>query len=232
MIAIIPARGGSKRIPRKNIRDFHGQPILARTISEIKKTGLFEKIVVSTEDLEIASIANQSGAEVIFRNLELAGDFSTTVDVIADAIVKIEKDFGISKDIYCCVYPITPNLPRHYLEEAVGLLKSQKLDYVFSAKQFTTSPARSLIVGVDGKSEMQYPEFLNTRTQDLPKSFQDAAMFYLGYRDSWIGKKPVLYGNSKFIQVGKYETIDVDEPEDWDFLEEVYAIRLESKAPQ
>ena len=126
---------------------------------------------------------------------------------------------------FCSVYPITPSLPRHYLVQAHNLLKSEKLDYVFSAKQYLSSPARSLVVGADGKSEMQYPQFLNSRTQDLPKSFHDAALFYFGRRESWLGKKPVLFGNTKFIEVGKYDSVDVDDENDWQFMVDLHRLR-------
>lgn len=225
MIAIIPARGGSKRIPRKNIRDFHGQPILAHTISELHETKLFKNIFVTTEDEEVASIAIAAGAEVVVRDPELADDYTTTVDVIAATILQIESTKDISSDVYCCVYPITPRLPRHFLAEALNQLMNEKLDYVFSAKQYGSSPFRSLVLGADGRSEMQYPEFLNTRTQDLPKLFHDAALFYMGRRDSWVGKKAVLYGNSKFIEVGKYDSVDVDDEEDWQYMSNLHKLR-------
>ncbi len=225
MIVIIPARGGSKRIPRKNIRDFNGQPILAQTIFQIQETELFERIFVSTEDNEIASVAKSAGAEVVMRHPELADDFTTTVDVIAATILQLESTLGVESEIYCCVYPITPRLPRHYLVQGLNLLKSENLDYVFSAKQYASSPGRSLVVGADGKSEMQYPEFLNTRTQDLPKSFHDAALFYLGRRESWLEKKPVLFGNTKFIEVGKYDSVDVDDEIDWQFMIDLHRLR-------
>lgn len=221
MIAIIPARGGSKRIPRKNIRPFFGVPILAHTINEISKTEMFSQIVVSTEDAEISRIARDAGATVLIREPKLADDFTTTVDVIAASVVQLQESNPIEEEV-CCVYPITPQFGKKYLENALQILREEKLDYVFTAKQFNSSPARALKIGVNGKSEMYFPEYLTTRTQDLPPLFHDAALFYLGTYQAWLDKKPILDGNSKFIEVEKYETVDVDDPEDWEFLEILY----------
>jgi N-acylneuraminate cytidylyltransferase len=217
LIAIIPARGGSKRIPRKNVRSFFGVPILAHTINQIMKTEMFSQIVVSTEDAEISQIAKDAGAKVLIRDPELADDFTTTVDVIAASVIEMQNAGQIEEEV-CCVYPITPQFSKKYLEIALKLLREEKLDYVFTAKQFQSSPARALKVGVNGKSEMCFPQNLNTRTQDLPPLFHDAALFYLGTNQAWQGRKPILNGNSKFIEVGKHETYDVDDEDDWEIM--------------
>lgn len=183
---------------------------------------------MTTEDEEIRAIAIAAGAEVVVRDPLLADDYTTTVDVIAATILQIESTNSVSSDFYCCVYPITPQLPRQFLVEAFSLLTNEQLDYVFTAKQYGSSPFRSLVRDADGKSKMQYPEFLNTRTQDLPKLFHDAALFYMGRKQSWTEKKPVLFGNTKFIEVGKYDSVDVDDEEDWQYLMSIYSTRKEN----
>ncbi len=228
MIAIIPARGGSKRIPRKNIRPFFGVPILTHTINEISKTEMFSQIVVSTEDAEISQIAQDAGATVLNRDPRLADDFTTTVDVIAASVIQLQKSDSIEEEV-CCVYPITPQFDKKYLESALQILRREKLDYVFTAKRFNSSPARALKIGVNGISEMCFPEYQNARTQDLPQLFHDAALFYLGTCEAWLGKKPILSGNSRFIEVGKYETHDVDDEEDWEMMLSSYSRWLKSK---
>ena len=222
MIAIVPARGGSKRIPGKNIKHLLGLPALSVTLRKVISSGLFTRILVSTDDLQIAQIALGEGAEVLMRSDELSDDYATTVDVISFSIKQLNDSINLESDIVACIYPVTPLLNTDYIVSAARVLKQDNLDYVFSAKEFQSSPARSLILDSDGKSRMTYPENSNTRTQDLPTYYHDAAMFYLGTANSWLEKKPVLNGNSKFIKVGKYETVDVDDQEDWEILEILY----------
>lgn len=222
MIAILPARGGSKRIPGKNIKHFLGRPALSVTLRKVMSSGLFTRIVVSTDDPQIAQIALGEGAEVLMRPDELSDDYATTVDVISYSITQLNDSINLESDIVACIYPVTPLLNTDYVASAARILEQENLDYVFSAKEFQSSPARSLTLDPDGKSRMAYPENLNTRTQDLPTYYCDAAMFYLGKANSWLEKRPVLNGNSKFVKVGKYETVDVDDPEDWEILEILY----------
>ncbi len=221
MIAIIPARGGSKRIPRKNVKVFFGVPILAHTISEIKKTELFSRIIVSTDDEEISQIAMDTGAQVLIRKPELADDYATTVDVIAAAILELQECSILQEEV-CCVYPVTPRLKKEHIIKAVFMMSHEKLDFVFTAKRFESPPLRALKINEEGKSEMYFPENLNTRTQDLPELYHDAALFYLGTAQAWTQRKPILSGNSKFIEVGKYETLDVDDEEDWNMMLNLY----------
>jgi pseudaminic acid cytidylyltransferase len=229
MIAIVPARGGSKRIPRKNIRPFFGLPILAHTLTEIRKTGLFSAIIVSTEDEEISQIAISAGAHVVFRDEILADDFTSTVDVIAAAIEQLSKTMKLQEEIVCCIYPITPKIKKEYLLKALQMIGLEELDYVFTAKQFQSSPGRSFRKRHDGKPEMCFPDNLNTRTQDLPEFFHDAALFYLGKSQAWVEKRPILTGNSKFIEVGKYDAYDVDDEQDWDFMEKLYEVNRKTQ---
>ncbi len=229
IIAVIPARGGSKRIPKKNIREFNGKPIIAHTINEIQETGFFQRIIVSTEDHQIAKISSLAGAEIVDRSPELADDFATTVEVISATLEQIKDTVNFQKDLVCCVYPVTPRIFPEYILRAKNLLLNENLDYVFSAKRFSSSPSRSLKKGVGEKAEMHFPQYLTTRTQDLPDFYHDAALFYLGGARTWIERKPLLIGNSKFIEVGKYESIDVDDEEDWQFMEEVFKLRAKKR---
>ena len=225
MIAIVPARGGSKRIPRKNIRPFFGVPILSHTINEIRKTELFSTIIVSTDDEEISKIAMYAGAKVLMRDPALADDFTSTVDVIASVIAQLEDEISLEKDIVCCIYPVTPELSKSYILQALQKLESEELDYVFTAKPFQSSPARSFQRGKDGRPKMQFPENVNSRTQDLPQLFHDAALFYLGRAHAWAERKPILSGNSLFIDIGKYETYDVDDEQDWEIMVNLYQLK-------
>ncbi len=221
-VAIIPARGGSKRIPRKNIRNFYGKPIIEHTILRAIETGIFQSVFVSTEDLEIAKIASKSGAEVLHRNADLSNDFATTVEVMANAVTELDSVSANDIESACCIYPVNPNLNGERIFQAQKLLNENDLDYVFTAKRFQSTPARSLKMGPSGLSEMYYPEFLNSRSQDVPEYFHDAAMFYLGTSRAWRRKKPILNGNSKFIILDKYETMDIDDEEDWEMMEKLY----------
>ena len=226
MIAIIPARGGSKRIPRKNIKSFFGVPILVHAINEIRKTELFSMIVVSTEDEEISQIASSAGAQIIMRDPKLADDFTNTVDVIASAVGQLGLHSNLEKEIVCCVYPVTPELNKKHVSKGLQMLVSERLDYVFTAKPFQSSPMRALKISSEGKSEMNFPENIDKRTQDLPHLYHDAALFYMGMAQTWADKKPILNGNSKFIEVGKYETFDVDDEEDWEMMVNLHLSNL------
>ena len=229
MIAIIPARGGSKRIPRKNIKPFLGTPMISHTINEIRSTELFSRVIVSTEDSEIAQIAQSAGAEVLFRDVKLSDDYTTTLEVIGSCVVQLRDSIDVTSELINCIYPITPIINESYILNACEFLKNENLDYVFTAKKFESSPARSFKLDLDGKVEMYFPENQTTRTQDLPIYYHDAALFYLGKAQAWVERKPILLGNSKFIEVGKYESLDVDDIDDWEFLETLYKIRIENQ---
>ena len=221
--AIIPARGGSKRIPRKNVRLLAGQPAISYPIEIALNSKLFERVVVTTEDEEIASIAVEYGAEVPFtRSLELSDDYATTVDVIADAVQKLELR---DSDLICCIYPVTPLLTIERLIQAQKILESGTWDYVFPACEYTTPIERAFRKDSSGKINFLSPRFVLTRTQDIEKSFYDAGQFYFGNASSWRRKIPILSGNSTFIELEKNETLDIDELEDWELLENILRIR-------
>lgn len=225
-IAIIPARGGSKRIPRKNVMNFAGKHAIGRTIECARESKLFSHIVVSTDDPEIAEVSLSYGAEVPFkRDKELSDDHTVTVDVILDAITKLQLN-GLDPDYVCCIYPVTPLLASKRVREASETLINGDWDYVFGAIPFEAPIERSIRRQPDGQVRFIDPTFLNTRTQDLEVSFHDSGQFYFGRKDAWMRKAPILSGNSTFIELNKFEVIDIDTPEDWNLAEIIYQSRF------
>jgi pseudaminic acid cytidylyltransferase len=227
-IAIIPARGGSKRIARKNVKLLAGRPAIAYPIHLALNSGIFDRVIVSTDDAEIAQISRSFGAEVPFmRNAELSNDFTVTVEVIAAAAEELRNQGSLFDEI-CCLYPVTPLLNVNRLTEALEVLKAGDWDYVFPAIEFPSPIERGFKKSISGGTDLCYPEFANTRTQDLKKTFHDAGQFYFGKASAWLEKKPILNGNSTFIELEKNETLDVDDLEDWMLVEKL--VEIQSKA--
>lgn len=223
-IAIIPARGGSKRILRKNVKLLAGKPAIAYPIELALNSGIFEQVIVSTDDAEIAEISRKYGAEVPFlRSPELSNDFTITVDVIADVAERLQ-DQGESFEYICCIYPVTPLLKVNRLKQALNTIESGKWDYVFPAIEFPAPIERGFKKGKSGLIEFDFPEFANTRTQDITKTFHDAGQFYFGKSEAWIEKKSILNGNSTFIELAKNETLDIDDLEDWELVEKLISL--------
>ena len=221
-IAIIPARGGSKRIPRKNIKDFFGKPLIAYSIEAAKKTKLFDKIIVSTDDEEIASIAKSYGAEILKRPKELADDFTPTIPVIAHAITSTCKD--LSKiELVCCIYATAPFVQAQYIKEAYKKLIKQKNDYCFSATSFAF-PIQRAIKLQEESVEMFYPEHFNTRSQDLEEAYHDAGQFYWGTPKAWCEGEPVFSNKSSVVLLPRYLVQDIDTLEDWKRAELMYKV--------
>ena len=228
-IAIIPARGGSKRIPRKNIKPFAGKPAIARAIDCAEASNLFSRIIVSTDDLEIARIARDSGAEVPFiRSSKLSDDHTTTIDVIADALFNLNEASSTS-DLVCCVYPVTPLLNSSRLKEAKELLIGGDWDFVFGAIQFESPIERAFTKNATGEVLFRDHNFIETRTQDLPSSYHDSGQFYFGRSSAWISRSTVLGAKSTFIQLDKHEVIDIDTEEDWALAEYIFESRKINK---
>lgn len=220
-VAIIPARGGSKRILRKNVKMLAGKPAIAYPIELALSSGIFEQVLVSTDDIEIAQLSRRYGAQVpFFRDPELSNDYSITVDVMADAVERLQYQ-GENFEYACCIYPVTPLLQEYRLKEALTVIKSGLWDYVFPAIEFPSPIERGFKKGRLGGVEFSYPEFANSRTQDIDKTFRDAGQFYFGKSTAWLEKKPILNGVSTFLELGKYETIDIDDLEDWDMVEKL-----------
>lgn len=215
VLAVIPARGGSKRIPRKNIKPFLGVPLLARTIGILQTSGVFDRIVVSTDDDEIADVAVAAGAEVPFRRpLELATDHAATIPVITHAVGEMERQ-GARFEATCCVYPAAVlSLPEDYIDASRMALDSGA-DYVFSATSFPYPIQRALRQTGSGGCEMFWPEHRGSRSQDLEPAFHDAGQFYFGRRAAWLAGTPILSPGSRLFVLPRFRVQDIDSEEDW-----------------
>ena len=223
-LAVIPARGGSKRIPRKNIRPFLGVPMLARTIGMLTKTGVFDSIIVSTEDEEIADLARAAGAAVPFRRpAELSDDVAGTLPVIAHAIREMQAR-GVSPAYVACVYPAAVLARLADLRAAWDLLRGSDADYVFTATSFAFPIQRALRRRGDGGCEMIWPEHRETRSQDLEPAFHDAGQFYFGRRDAWLEARPLFGPRSRLLELPRYRVQDIDTPEDWERAELIFRL--------
>jgi N-acylneuraminate cytidylyltransferase len=214
-VAVIPARGGSKRIPRKNIKPFHGKPMIAWSILAAQSTELFDHIIVSTDDLEIAEIARQWGAEVPFmRPSELANDHAGTTEVIAHSIQwMLNQRWPI--EVACCIYATAPFIAVTDLKRGLDILEAGDWDYVFSATDFAAPIFRSFQQHPDGGIEMFFPEYFLTRSQDLPVALHDAAQFYWGKVTAWLMCKRIFDRHSAPIIVPRWRVQDIDNDQDW-----------------
>ena len=221
-IAIIPARGGSKRIPRKNVRPFFGRPMLAWPIATAVDSGLFDHILVSTEDAEIADVARQAGAEVPFtRPQEIADDHSGTADVIVHALSwAIEAGWAV--EAACCIYPTAAFVSPEDLVEARRLL-SPGCDYAFAAVRYGHPPQRGFLRAPDGSPQLLQPEHQATRTQDLPAIYHDAGQFYWGTREAWMERRPFFGARTRFVELPPWRAHDIDRSEDWTMAEQLFA---------
>jgi pseudaminic acid cytidylyltransferase len=223
-IAILPARGGSKRIPRKNIRLFCGIPILARTIATVRGSNIFDRIVVSTDDEEIAAVAIAAGAEVPFiRPSEISDDFATTVAVVAHAVDWLVRH-GSEITSVCCVYPTAPFLRKDDLIAGRSMLNESDWDYVFACARFGSSVFRAMKRSQDGALQMFAPELSAVRTQDLEQVVYDAGMFYWGRTAAWLHQRPVLGGRSAAVLIPRGRAHDLDELDDWQVAEALFRL--------
>ncbi|HHS7810865.1 pseudaminic acid cytidylyltransferase [Pseudomonas putida] len=219
-VAIIPARGGSKRIPRKNLLPFDGVPMIVRSIHTALDSGLFEQVVVSTDDADIAELALAHGAQVPFlRPAELADDFTGTAAVIVHALQQLP-----AFDYACCVYATTPLLQARFLRQGFELLQQHPdKAFAFSVCSFGFPVQRALTLDGQGALTALYPEFRNTRSQDLPEAFQDAGQFYWGRREAWL-RGDVLYSPASLpVLLPRHLVQDIDTLEDWKRAEYLYA---------
>jgi pseudaminic acid cytidylyltransferase len=217
-IAIIPARGGSKRIPRKNIKEFCGKPMIAYAIMAAKESGLFDHIVVSTDDEEIAQIAKEWGAETPFvRPDELANDYTATVPVIAHAIEACQKIGWVFDDV-CCIYPNVPFIQTSDLRGALECMRNGDADYCFPVTEYPSAVQRALKRLSDGKIQPFYPEFEKIRTQDLEPAYYDAGQFYWGKSQAWL-TNPKVHSDGLGYTIPNWRVVDIDTPEDWERAE-------------
>lgn len=219
-IAIIPARGGSKRIPRKNIKYFLGKPIIAYAIEAALQSHLFEEVMVSTEDEEIAKIAEHYGAKIPFlRSAKNASDHATTYDVVDEVLAKNTKKFEYA----CCIYPCNPFLSIENLKKARQILIENKLDTVFPVIEFSFPIQRAFQLE-NQKIQFVHPEFALTRTQDLPKRYHDAGQFYFFNVEKTLVSKSIIGNNSGCIILSEMETQDIDNENDWKLAELKYQL--------
>lgn len=214
-IAIIPARGGSKRIPRKNIKPFAGKPMIAYAIEAAKAAPGIDRVVVSTDDDEIAQIAADFGAELPFRRpAHLADDITPTVPVIAHAIESCQE-LGWNVTHGCCVYPGVPFIRVQDIEEALTLLQTTGADgYTFPVTGFPSPVQRALRRDQDGKIAPFNPEHVGTRTQDLEPAFFDAGQFYWAKSETWLADK-TIHAHGRAIVLPEWRVVDIDTPDDW-----------------
>jgi pseudaminic acid cytidylyltransferase len=214
-IAVIPARGGSKRIPRKNIKPFCGRPMIAWSIKAAKESGLFERIIVSTDDAEIAEVAKAWGAETPFvRPSELSNDFAGTIEVIAHA-TQWALNEGLGLDAVCCIYATAPLIQVEYLKKGLSVLESGSWDYAFSVTEFAAPIFRAFKQTADGGIEMFFPAHFATRSQDLPVALHDAGQFYWGRPGAWIEGKKIFERHSAPVKLPRWRVQDIDTQDDW-----------------
>jgi pseudaminic acid cytidylyltransferase len=219
-LAVIPARGGSKRIPRKNVKPFAGRPMIGHAIAAAQAAGVFERIVVSTDDEEIADVARACGAEVPFRRpAKLADDHAGTLPVMAHAIAALGwPDDGP----VCCLYPGVPLLDPADLRRALERLQAGGCDFVFPVLAFESPVQRALRRDPQGRVQPLYPEHAQTRTQDLEPAFHDAGQFYWGRAAAWQrGDSPHAGGATLVLPA--WRAVDIDTPDDWLRAEALYA---------
>ncbi len=220
-IAIIPARGGSKRIPKKNIKDFFGKPLIAYSIETALKSKLFDKVIVSTDDEEIAEISKKYGAEVPFiRSWKLSDDYVTADEVIEDAILQLKK-LNYSFDFICTIYATAPLLQVRYLIDGLNRLKDSNASMTFSATSMAFPIQRTFKIIENGRCEMFFPEYAKTRSQDLEEAYQDAGQFYWKNLNNKLTDIP--FGKDSIpIILPRYLVQDIDTLEDWQRAELMY----------
>jgi len=228
-LCIIPARGGSKRIPRKNIKAFNGQPMIAYSINAAIESGCFDKIIVSTDDEEISKIAINYGAEIPFlRPKELATDNAGTLPVIKHAVEWYEEQ-GIMLDAACCLYATAPFVSPHLLQSAYKQFNEGTADYCFSATSFPFPIQRAIRIKKNNRVEMFQPENFNVRSQDLEEAYHDAGQFYWGSSGAFKLMKPLFSESSTAYILPRYLVQDIDTMEDWIRAELMHQLLMSSE---
>lgn len=213
-VAIIPARGGSKRIPRKNIKTFAGIPIIAHSIKAAQEANIFDRIIVTTDDEEIAHVARQFGAEIPFmRPKELSDDHTATIPVIAHAIQTLQKQSVIHEA--CCIYATAPFIRSEDINAAYNALITHNKQYAFPVTTFPFPIFRSVKRDEEGNIHMFWPEHFTTRSQDLEEAYHDAGQFYWGTSDAWLEGKPIFSDEATTIVLPRHLVQDIDTLEDW-----------------
>jgi N-acylneuraminate cytidylyltransferase len=213
--AIIPARGGSKRIPNKNLKSFNGKPILAWSIRTAVESGIFDRIIVSTDSPQIAETAIQFGAEAPFtRPEELSTDHTGTIEVIQHAITWLQEH-EYQPEYVCCIYATAPFLQSQYLQQGLKILQKSDASYAFSVCSFPAPIQRALGINDDHRVEAKYPEHIFSRSQDLREYYHDAGQFYWGTAEAFINNHTIFSDASIAIPLPRHLVQDIDTMEDW-----------------
>lgn len=214
-LAVIPARGGSKRIPRKNIKHFCGKPIIAWSIKAAKESGCFDKIIVSTDDDEIANVAREWGADIPFcRPEELSDDYTGTIPVIHHATEWFAQR-GQKFDKVCCIYATAPFVTAGDLQKGHDILTSEGCDFAFSVTSFAFPIQRAIRITKTNRVEMFYPEYFDTRSQDLEEAWHDAGQFYWGKSSAWQQEKSLFSLDATPVPIPRHRVQDIDTTDDW-----------------
>jgi N-acylneuraminate cytidylyltransferase len=214
-LAVIPARGGSKRIPRKNIKEFCGKPMIAWSIEAAIRSGCFDQVVVSTDDAEIADVARQYGASVPFmRPAELSDDYTGTLPVIRHAIEWFNGQ-GQTVEQVCCLYATAPFVCVEDIQRGLQILEETGSDYAFSVTSYAFPIQRAIRLTEQGRVEMFSPEHFNTRSQDLEEAYHDAGQFYWGRASAWLQGKMIFSPDSAPVLLPRHRVQDIDTPDDW-----------------
>lgn len=226
LLAVIPARGGSKRVPRKNVREFGGRPMLGWPVAAALESGLFAHVLVSTEDDEIAAVASDLGAEVPFRRPgHLADDHTSTAAVMQHA-VQWMQDHGTSHDAVCCIYATTPFLTDDDLRQSYAALTGGA-DYVLAVTYYDHPVQRALVSSPGGFLQPLDPAHAGTRTQDLPEAFHDAGQFCWGRASAFLDARPILSGATVPWMMPRWRAVDIDSEQDWQHAERIHATTRE-----
>lgn len=226
-VAIITARGGSKRIPKKNIREFCGKPIITYSIEAAIKSAVFDEIMVSTDSEEIADIARKYGAKVPFmRSEKTSNDFATSSDVLCE-VVEMYEAMGQQFDYGCCIYPTAPFISADKLKIAINTIIENKSDSLIPVVAFSFPPLRGVVVE-NGRIRMKWPEYTNTRSQGLEKMYHDCGQFYVFNIEKFKVNRSFWSGDVSYIEIPEMEVQDIDTEEDWKIAELKYKL-LNSK---
>ena len=214
-VAIIPARGGSKRIPRKNVKDFCGKPMIAHSIEAALAAGCFDRVIVSTDDSEIAEVAQAYGAEVPFiRPEELSNDHAGTIAVIQHAVNWLIEQ-GAAPEFFCCLYATAPFITPEAIKKGLQQLEDTNAAYAFSATSYAFPIQRAFRIKPSLGVEMFEPKQFNTRSQDLEEAYHDAGQFYWGTKEAWLTEKIIFGSESTPVILPRHRVQDIDTPEDW-----------------
>ena len=227
-LAIITARGGSKRIPKKNIREFCGKPMIAYSIEAALESGIFTEVMVSTDSEEIAEIAKKYGASVPFmRSKKTADDFATTADVILEVLERY-KEKGKEFDYICCIYPTAPFVTGEKLQKAMKLMEENNPVEIIPVVQFSYPPQRCFIIDEKNEMKYKYQEYIQARSQDLEKQYHDAGQFYVYHTEKYITLKGKIAEGIMPIILSEMEVQDIDTEEDWEIAELKYQLMVKN----